>query len=116
MRADRRAFRIRSWRLVDSAAPSRFQKNCATRTGIIAGRIGNFDASPEKELGDISGLKDYANDDDQIGSDVINTLIKAHAYWMRQADVDGFRWMPLNTWGRWPARVSVRISGNMLTV
>jgi glycosidase len=55
------------------------------------GRIGNFDASPEKELGDISGLKDYANDDDQIGSDVINTLIKAHAYWMRQADVDGFR-------------------------
>jgi glycosidase len=55
------------------------------------GRIGNFDASPEKELGDISVLKDYANDDDQIGSDVINTLIKAHAYWMRQADVDGFR-------------------------
>jgi len=55
------------------------------------GRIGNFDASPEKELGDISGLKDYANDDDQIGSDVINTLIKAHAYWMRKADVDGFR-------------------------
>jgi glycosidase len=55
------------------------------------GRIGNFDASPEKELGDISGLKDYANDDDQIGSDVVNTLIKAHAYWIRQADVDGFR-------------------------
>jgi glycosidase len=55
------------------------------------GRIGNFDASPEKELGDIEGLKDYANDDDQIGSDLINTLIKAHAYWMRQADVDGFR-------------------------
>ena len=55
------------------------------------GRIGNFDASPEKELGDISGLKDYANDDDQTGSDVVNTLIKAHAYWIRQADVDGFR-------------------------
>ena len=29
--------------------------------------------------GDIVGLKDYANDDDAIGSDVINTLIKAHA-------------------------------------
>ena len=55
------------------------------------GRIGNFDASPEKELGDISSLKDYANDDDEIGSRVVNTLIKAHAYWIRQADVDGFR-------------------------
>ena len=32
-----KGFLIRSWRLVDSAAPAgRFQKNCATRTGIIA--------------------------------------------------------------------------------
>jgi glycosidase len=55
------------------------------------GHINNFDASPENQLGDIVTLKDYANDDDQIGSDVVNALIKAHAYWIRQADVDGFR-------------------------
>ena len=46
---------------------------------------------PENQHGDMSGLKDYANDDDAIGSDVINTLIKAHCYWIREADVDGFR-------------------------
>jgi alpha-amylase len=55
------------------------------------GRINNFDTSPENQFGDIVSLKDYANDDDKVGSDVINTLIKAHAYWIRQADVDGFR-------------------------
>jgi glycosidase len=55
------------------------------------GHINDFDASPENQLGDIVTLKDYANDDDDIGSDVVNTLVKAHAYWIRQADVDGFR-------------------------
>jgi 1,4-alpha-glucan branching enzyme len=43
------------------------------------------------QRGDISGLKDYANDDDATGSFVINTLIQAHCYWIREADVDGFR-------------------------
>jgi len=55
------------------------------------GQINNYDNSPENQLGDIVTLKDYANDDDEIGSLVVNTLIKAHAYWIRQADIDGFR-------------------------
>jgi len=55
------------------------------------GQIVHFDTPPENQLGDIVSLKDYENDDDEIGSAVINTLIKAHAYWIRQADVDGFR-------------------------
>jgi hypothetical protein len=55
------------------------------------GQISNFDMSPENQLGDIVTLKDYANDDDAVGSAVVNALIKAHAYWIRQADVDGFR-------------------------
>ena len=55
------------------------------------GSINNFDVSPENQLGDIVSLKDYENDDDDIGSAVVNTLIKAYAYWIRQADVDGFR-------------------------
>src|SRR5262245_51498369 len=55
------------------------------------GEIRDFDHAPENQNGDISSLKDYANDDDAIGSDVINTLITAHCYWIREADVDGFR-------------------------
>jgi alpha-amylase len=55
------------------------------------GRIRNYDAFPEVEHGDIDSLKDYANDDDAIGSAVINALIRAHCYWIREADIDGFR-------------------------
>ena len=55
------------------------------------GEMSDFDHAPQNQHGDISGLKDYANDDDAIGSDVINALISAHCYWIREADVDGFR-------------------------
>lgn len=55
------------------------------------GEMSDFDHYPQNQHADISGLKDYANDDDFIGSDLINTLIKAHCYWIREADVDGFR-------------------------
>ncbi len=55
------------------------------------GQIRNYEAYPELEHGDIATLKDYENDDDPVGSDVINVLIQAHCYWMREADVDGFR-------------------------
>jgi len=55
------------------------------------GEMGNYDTYPENQHGDMFGLKDYANDDDAIGSDVINTLIRAHCYWIREADIDGFR-------------------------
>lgn len=55
------------------------------------GQMQNFDMNPENQLGDMFGLKDYANDDDETGSAVVNALIKAHAYWIRAADVDGFR-------------------------
>jgi alpha-amylase len=55
------------------------------------GEMRDFDHAPENQHGDISGLKDYANDDDLIGSEVINTLIKSHCYWIREADIDGFR-------------------------
>ncbi len=50
-----------------------------------------YDRYPERQHGDINSLKDYANDDDPIGSKVINALIQSHCYWMREADVDGFR-------------------------
>jgi len=55
------------------------------------GSIQNYDASPENQRGDIASLKDFANDDDSIGSHVINIMIKSYCYWIREADVDGFR-------------------------
>lgn len=55
------------------------------------GEMADFDNPPQNQLGDITSLKDYANDDTQTGSDVVNALIKAHCYWIREADVDGFR-------------------------
>jgi len=55
------------------------------------GDMRNYDSYPENQHGDMSGLKDYANDDDAFGSALINILIQAHCYWIREADVDGFR-------------------------
>jgi alpha-amylase len=55
------------------------------------GAIQNYDAYPEVQLGDITTLKDYENDDDANGSTLINILIKIHCYWIRTADIDGFR-------------------------
>src|SRR4051812_32290831 len=50
-----------------------------------------WDTYPENQHGDIVSLKDYANDDDQTGSELIDILIKSHCYWIREADIDGFR-------------------------
>jgi hypothetical protein len=55
------------------------------------GQIGNYEALPEYQLGDIDSLKDYENDDNPVGSLVINALITVFCYWIREADVDGFR-------------------------
>ncbi|HTD95559.1 MAG TPA: alpha-amylase family glycosyl hydrolase [Edaphobacter sp.] len=55
------------------------------------GEMRNYDSSPENQLGDMDSLKDYENDDDAIGSEVINALIMIFCYWIREADVDGFR-------------------------
>ena len=60
------------------------------RSGQIHSPNG-WDVPPESSHGDICSLKDYANDDDEPGSKLINILIKAHCYWIREADVDGFR-------------------------
>ncbi len=55
------------------------------------GNMQNYDTYPENQHGDLSGLKDYENDDDDTGSELINILIKSHCYWIREADIDGFR-------------------------
>jgi alpha-amylase len=55
------------------------------------GQIRDFDAFPEYEHGDFFSLKDLAHDDSPDGSNLIDVLTAAHCYWIREADVDGFR-------------------------
>jgi glycosidase len=60
------------------------------RMGAISSGAG-WDNPPECLQGDIVTLKDYWNEDDATGSELINILIQAHCYWIREADIDGFR-------------------------
>jgi glycosidase len=76
------------WRRPDRPHPTELQNEDWYHR---RGQIRNYDTSPENQRGDIATLKDFENDDDSSGSDVINTLIKAHCYWIREADIDGFR-------------------------
>ena len=55
------------------------------------GQIRNFDAQPEAQHGDFFTLKDFNNEEDSDGLQLIDTLVKAHCYWIREADIDGFR-------------------------
>src|SRR5262245_56642033 len=84
-------FPLDFWRRDDRPVPTELRdERLYHRRGEIHG-AGGYDTYPENQHGAISSLKDYANDDDQAGSDVINALIMAHCYWIREADVDGFR-------------------------
>jgi glycosidase len=88
--SDNLRFEFGSWRRNDRPIPKELQDpECYHRKGQITSS--GWDRYPERQHGDINSLKDYANDDDPIGSKVINALIKAHCYWIREADVDGFR-------------------------
>ncbi len=84
-------FPFDAWRRADRPIPSDLMNpDYYHRRGNISSANG-YDTYPEMQHGDLSGLKDFANDDDQIGSQVINILIAAHCYWIRETDVDGFR-------------------------
>lgn len=78
------------WRRPDRPIPTELRNpDWYHRRGSIT--ASGYDRYPENQHGDIGGLKDYANDDDAIGAAVIDALIKAHCWWIREADVDGFR-------------------------
>ncbi|MFL5045697.1 MAG: alpha-amylase family glycosyl hydrolase [Xanthobacteraceae bacterium] len=79
------------WRRPDRPIPIELrQEHLYHRRGAISSGSG-WDEYPENQHGDIVTLKDFANDDDAAGSELINILIKAHCYWIREADIDGFR-------------------------
>jgi glycosidase len=78
------------WRRGDRPVPTELrQEHLYHRRGAITGN--GWDEYPQNQHGDIVTLKDFANADDDAGSELINILIKAHCYWIREADVDGFR-------------------------
>jgi alpha-amylase len=83
-------FPLGSWRRPDRPIPTELRnERLYHRRGEITGN--GWDRYPENQHGDISSLKDYHGDDDADGSTLINTLIKAHCYWIKETDVDGFR-------------------------
>ena len=55
------------------------------------GQIRNWDSWPEYEHGDFYGSKDWAHEDNANGARLMNALVAAHCYWIREADIDGFR-------------------------
>jgi glycosidase len=81
-------FPFGAWRRDDRPIPTELRQESLYHR---RGEMRNYDSYPENQHGDIMSLKDYANDDDADGSEVINALIKSHCYWIREADVGGFR-------------------------
>jgi glycosidase len=87
---DDQVFPLGGWRSEDYPLPRDLRNaDYYHRRGNITS--GGWDRIPERLNGDLVGLKDFANDDDAVGSEVINALIRIHAYWIRETDVDGFR-------------------------
>lgn len=86
-----RQFDFGHWHRPDRPLPTELRNpDYYHRRGSINDN-GGWDTYPEMQHGDPYSLRDYANDDDAAGSELINILIKAHCYWIREADVDGFR-------------------------
>lgn len=81
-------FPFGGWRRADRPVPTELRDESLYHR---RGSIQNYNDQNEVQHGDIVSLKDYANDDDTAGSRLINLLIQAHCYWIREADIDGFR-------------------------
>lgn len=83
-----RQFDFGEWRREDRPIPTELRnENYYHRRG----QIKNWDSYPETQHGDFFSLKDFNNEDNSDGLKALDILIKAHSYWMREADIDGFR-------------------------
>ena len=83
-----RQFQFGGWRKPDRPVPSELRNPAFYNR---RGEIRNWDAYPETQNGDFFSLKGFNNDDSYDGLKLQEILIKAHCYWMREADIDGFR-------------------------
>lgn len=83
-------FPLEGWRRNDRPIPIELRNpDYYHRWGEI--QDNGWDAYPQTQNGDFFSLKDFNNDDNPAGLELLNVLIKAHCYWMREADIDGFR-------------------------
>jgi glycosidase len=87
---DNRQFEIGGWRSPDYPVPVELRNPAYfNRRGEI--RAWSWDRLPETQWGDFFSLKGFNNDDDPAGLELQRIIIDAHRYWMREADIDGYR-------------------------
>jgi glycosidase len=86
--ANNQQFPFGSWRSSDRPLPTELRSPDYYHR---RGQIRDWSNFPEYEVGDFFTLKDFNNSEDPSGRSLQEIMIKAHCYWMREADIDGFR-------------------------
>ena len=87
---DGRRYEIGGWRSEEFPLPVELRNpDFFHRRGQI--RPWGWDAFPETQWGDFFSLKGFYNEEDATGLAMQQVLIDAHRYWIREADIDGFR-------------------------
>lgn len=81
-------FPFGQWRYDDRPAPVELRD---PELYFRKGQMRSFEAFPEIREGDFMGLKTFKNDDSPEALYVQNLLTQIHCYWIREADIDGFR-------------------------
>ncbi len=81
-------FPFGKWRLEDKPVPIELRNpDLYSRKG----QIRNFDSYPETREGDFQNLKTFRIDDSPEALYVQELLTRIHCYWIKEADIDGFR-------------------------
>ncbi len=100
-RDDNGQYELGDWRHPDYPVPTELRKpECYHRRGQI--RPWAWDNIPETQWGDFVTLKGLNKDDTPEGLAVLEALIASYRYWIREADIDGFRMDAVKHMGEMP--------------
>lgn len=87
---DARRYDLGAWRDDEHPVPVELRNPAYFhRRGQI--RPWGWDAFPETQWGDFFSLKGFYNEEDADGLAMQQVLIDAYRYWIREADIDGYR-------------------------
>lgn len=87
---DHRQYPMGGWRSPDYPVPVELRNpEYFHRRGQI--RDWGWDNLPETQWGDFFSLKGFNNDDNPDGLELQEIIIACHRYWIREADIDGYR-------------------------
>ncbi|MBI5210215.1 MAG: alpha-amylase [Elusimicrobia bacterium] len=87
---DHARYPMGGWRSPDYPVPAELRNpDYFHRRGQI--REWGWDNIPETQWGDFYSLKGFNNDDDPAGLELQDIIIAAHRWWIREADIDGYR-------------------------